>query len=93
MENSRVGRLFPGHLKPQSSRVNTKTASSKGVGFTGAIQRCSARPQKNQQKANTWKDSRKAIGYYDAYCKNMVSEEGDYSGGMKQESTWIKMIM
>jgi len=28
--------------------------------------------------------------YYDAYCKNMVSEEGDYSGGAKQESTWIK---
>jgi hypothetical protein len=28
--------------------------------------------------------------YYDAFCKNMVAEEGDYSNGVKQEGTWIK---
>ena len=28
--------------------------------------------------------------YYDALCKNMVLEEGDYLNGVKQEGTWIK---
>ena len=28
--------------------------------------------------------------YYDAFCKNMVAEEGDYLNGAKQEGTWIK---
>jgi hypothetical protein len=28
--------------------------------------------------------------YYDQFCKNMVSEEGDYLKGVKQVSTWIK---
>ncbi|VVB67425.1 Uncharacterised protein [uncultured archaeon] len=28
--------------------------------------------------------------YYDANCENMVSEEGDYLNGVKQEGTWIK---
>jgi len=28
--------------------------------------------------------------YYDAFCKNMVAEEGDYSNGAKQEGSWVK---